>query len=137
MLSSIIVGITIIFIVLHLIYFITKKDYKKSYINIALFYKIFFIFLSVTVGFAILYHILAMEQVILRMNSGSMKPADDSFLTHLYFSGVTILSVGYGDLVPVGAARFFALIESSIGIILPTAYFIRTLGNSERSQQEE
>lgn len=48
--------------------------------------------------------------------------------SHLYFSGVTLLSVGYGDLVPVGSARFFALIQAAIGFLLPTAFFIRALG---------
>ncbi|MGE7979836.1 potassium channel family protein [Psychrobacillus sp. NPDC093200] len=54
----------------------------------------------------------------------------------IYFSGVTILSVGYGDLVPVGKARFFALIQAAIGLLLPTAFFIRALGEKEDSPGE-
>jgi hypothetical protein len=36
---------------------------------------------------------------------------------HLYFSGITYLTIGYGDLAPNGApARFLAVLEGAVGI---------------------
>jgi potassium channel LctB len=39
-------------------------------------------------------------------------------LSALYFSAVTATSVGYGDIVPGGAARVLAIVESITGLIL-------------------
>lgn len=44
---------------------------------------------------------------------------ETSFLKMLYFSGVTIATIGYGDIVPVSwAARILTILEAIIGIIL-------------------
>jgi hypothetical protein len=40
------------------------------------------------------------------------------FLSALYFSAVTATSVGYGDIVPAGAARLLAIAESVAGLII-------------------
>ena len=41
----------------------------------------------------------------------------NSFGAHLYFSGITFLTIGYGDLVPVAPLpRFFAVVEGAVGI---------------------
>jgi hypothetical protein len=36
----------------------------------------------------------------------------------VYFSAVTATSVGYGDIIPMGAARVLAIVESAAGLIL-------------------
>ena len=42
--------------------------------------------------------------------------ADDSFAAHLYFSGATFFTLGYGDLVPSGAwGRALSVVEAGIG----------------------
>jgi hypothetical protein len=40
------------------------------------------------------------------------------FLDLLYFSAITYTTVGYGDLVPVGALRVIAAVESLAGFVL-------------------
>ncbi|MEK7754824.1 MAG: ion channel [Acidobacteriota bacterium] len=40
-----------------------------------------------------------------------------SFASHLYFSGITFFTIGYGDLVPVEPVpRFLAVLEGALGI---------------------
>ncbi len=39
-------------------------------------------------------------------------------MSALYFSAVTATSVGYGDIVPAGAARLVAIAESAAGLVL-------------------
>ncbi len=131
MVSTILIGITILFIATNLYYFFTHKSYKKSYFDSAMFYKLFFVLLGVTLGFAVLYYVLSFNEVVLRINDPTGEPAEHTFLTMLYFSGVTILSVGYGDLVPVGSTRFFALIQAGLGLLLPAAYFMKALSGRE------
>jgi hypothetical protein len=36
----------------------------------------------------------------------------------MYFSAITYTTVGYGDLVPLGALRFLAAVESLAGFVL-------------------
>ncbi|MFT9849376.1 ion channel [Aneurinibacillus sp. REN35] len=49
----------------------------------------------------------------------------DRITRSFYFSAVTLLSVGYGDLSPFGAARGVAMLEAMIGYVLPAALVIR------------
>lgn len=92
--------------------------------------------LGVTLGFAFLYYFLSFDGDVVRVGTEEGKDGGENFLDYLYFSGVTLLSVGYGDLVPVGKARFFALLEAAIGFLLPTAFFIRALSGKGDNNEE-
>ncbi len=52
--------------------------------------------------------------------------------TSLYFSAVTLLSVGYGDIVPIGIGRWIAMVEALLGYALPAAFVVRTVMDVER-----
>lgn len=91
----------------------------------------------ITIGFGVVYYLLALEGPVLRVGTEDGENGGETFLDYLYFSGVTMLSVGYGDLVPVGTARFFALIQAGIGFLLPTAFFIRALSEKEDGHGKE
>nr|WP_143414590.1 ion channel [Halobacillus massiliensis] len=121
----------IIFILVNLVYFFSNKTYRKSYFSTALFLKLFFVSVGVVIGFAFLYYMMSFKSLVIVEGNDSMAPVDPSFSNFLYFSGVTMLSVGYGDYVPVGPSRFFSLIESSLGVLLPTAYFMKALDSSK------
>lgn len=129
MLPSLLISLTVIFVIGNLIYFFTNKTYKQSYFQAALFYKLFFVLLGLTFGFAGLYYLFSLEETVLKINDPTENAADVTFWNALYFSGVTILSVGYGDIVPVGSARFFALIQASLGLLLPSAYFLKAFSH--------
>lgn len=43
---------------------------------------------------------------------------------YVYFSFITMTAIGYGDLVPLGLARFFAIVQALIGYILPYAIIL-------------
>jgi inward rectifier potassium channel len=64
-------------------------------------------FLTVTVLFAALY----------RATGTVSLPATAGFLEYVYFSIVTFGTVGYGDIIPVGAGRAIAVAEIFCGIL--------------------
>ncbi|WP_117161620.1 potassium channel family protein [Paraliobacillus sp. X-1268] len=130
--SQFLVGLAILIIVFNLYYFFNNKAYKKSYFSTVLFMKLFFVLTGVMIGFALLYYALALQDVVLVQTITDKQPIDHSFWNLLYYSGVTLLSVGYGDMLPVGAARFFSLLEAAIGVLLPTAYFIKAIDHSKK-----
>ncbi|MFC7394596.1 ion channel [Scopulibacillus cellulosilyticus] len=45
----------------------------------------------------------------------------------LYFSAITLLSVGYGDITPFGWSRGVAILEAAIGYILPAVITVQYL----------
>ncbi|GGE55633.1 hypothetical protein GCM10011391_38310 [Pullulanibacillus camelliae] len=52
----------------------------------------------------------------------------DDLIRTLYFSAITLFSVGYGDVTPFEWSRMVAIIESTVGYILPaviTAQYLR------------
>ncbi len=53
----------------------------------------------------------------------------------LYFSAVTLLSVGYGDLTPIGIGRWIAIIEALIGYLMPAAFFVTTIVDYRESSK--
>jgi hypothetical protein len=68
------------------------------------------IFAIIIIGFAAIYFLLDIHEP-----GTKLAP---SFLTSLYFSVVTISSLGYGDVLPRGLARLFAALEVLSGLAI-------------------
>lgn len=51
----------------------------------------------------------------------------DRITKTLYFSAITLFSVGYGDITPVGWARMVAILEAAVGYILPVVITVQYL----------
>lgn len=131
MISTILIGLSLVFMTANLIHFFAGHRYERSYFQSSLFQKLFIAMAGIIFGFAVLYYALALETPVLRLNDEDGRESKGGFLEYLYFSGVTMLSVGYGNLVPVGPARFFAILQAGIGLLLPTAFFVRALHERE------
>ena len=76
-------------------------------------------------AFASIYYWAADSTTYLMRNDG--KPVTD-FVDALYFSGITLLTVGYGDIVPRGDFRFTAVAEVYGGTLFIFAFFTWGLG---------
>jgi potassium channel LctB len=88
-----------------------------------------FIYVTVMIGFGLIY--VLMEQNgsrILLENAGA---GGGTFFQRLetgfYFSAVTLFSVGYGDISPVGIGRMIAVLEALIGYTIPAAFVARAV----------
>lgn len=94
------------------------------------------LYLNIILSFAFIY--IGLEFFKL----GSIKdhylpPGNDStWINHLfdsiYFSAMTLFSVGQGDITPFGLARLAAIIEALIGSIMPATLVIRYFVFPER-----
>ncbi|GGH88955.1 potassium channel LctB [Pullulanibacillus pueri] len=49
------------------------------------------------------------------------------FTRTLYFSAITLFSVGYGDITPFEWSRMVAIIEATVGYILPAVITVQYL----------
>src|SRR6266852_1804952 len=81
--------------------------------------SLFRLWIEIVAVFAVVYWLLDWFTPPALLSGGGPLAADaGGFLSALYFSAVTATSVGYGDIVPTGPARAFAIVESAAGLIL-------------------
>jgi potassium channel LctB len=81
--------------------------------------RLFGTWLGLVIGCALLYWLVDLHPgAALREGGQPVGPAPAGLLTALYFSFVTALSVGYGDVVPIGGMRVLAVGESLFALLL-------------------
>ncbi len=110
---------------------------KESRFSSEIFYTLLIIYSIVILGFGLIYFILSFQQITL-VEHGELKQVSvfGSLIHSLYFSGVTLLTIGYGDIVPIGVGRFIALMEALIGYILPTAFVLRLVQTRKEHKED-
>ncbi len=84
---------------------------------------------TICIGFALLYLLFEVQDTSVILDHG-LQVSGDFYMkleTTFYFSAMTMFSVGYGELIPVGAGRIIATIQAFVGYTLPAAFVIRTV----------
>ncbi|APC47265.1 two pore domain potassium channel family protein [Virgibacillus halodenitrificans] len=114
-----------------------KIELKDSRFSSELFFTLFITYIVVIIGFGLVYFILSLQNTIL-VENGELREVGKlgSFIHSMYFSGVTILTIGYGDITPIGIGRLIAIAEALIGYILPAAFVLRVVELRGRSRDE-
>lgn len=123
---------------LRLLFFPARFKYKEvSFEN--------FVFLGITyavimIGFGILYLLLDMRGLYVfndvEMNAYASSDFLSKFGTSIYLSAVTLFSVGFGDVAPVGIGRLLAIIEALLGYTIPAAFVVRTFIDFDPSSRK-
>lgn len=94
---------------------------------------LFIVYSIIILGFGSIYFSLTISGVTVLMEGGH--PVKGSFLelseAVSYFSAVTLLSVGYGDITPVGLGRWLSIIEALVGYLLPAAFVLSTVVDTD------
>ncbi|WP_088014831.1 potassium channel family protein [Gottfriedia acidiceleris] len=100
---------------------------NKSLISINNYILLFLIYGTVLIGFSAVYFILERgPHPILIEHSIPIEGTNYHIMgLCLYFSAITLLSVGYGDIVPIGIGRWVAMIEALIGYTMPAAFVLQ------------
>lgn len=135
--TTFLIIITLGFIAGNTIYFFRQEVDEKGTFDPRFFLKLVLSMTGVLIGFSFLYYFLNTQGTILVYTLSGMQDIQPTYLDLLYFSGETLISVGYGDMVPVGPTRFFAILEAMIGVLLPTAFFVKTVTRRERKENEK
>jgi potassium channel LctB len=100
-----------------------KQITLENFLTLALIYAI------VMAGFGLLYYLLDHKGMIV-LTEDSRQQTDSSsekMTTTMYFSAITLFSVGYGDIAPVGIGRIIAVLEALIGYTIPAAFVTRAV----------
>jgi potassium channel LctB len=88
------------------------------------------IYVTVLVGFGLIYLLFSLNGDPLIKETGIVK-SKNIFETSFYFSAMTLFSVGHGDVVPLGLGRLIAVFEALIGYTLPAAFVARAVFDRE------
>ena len=111
-----------------------------SLLSVYKMFLLFLVYLTMITAFGSMYLSLIILDIPV-LQEGHVDLADMSLtpLTRvqsvLYFSAVTLLSVGYGDLTPIGIGRWIAIIEALIGYLMPAAFFVTTIVDYRESSK--
>jgi len=75
--------------------------------------------LGMAIGFGVMYWIAGLGGVGGLMESGTPEPMTlRGLLSAIYFSFITAMSVGYGDVLPTGSMRVLAIVEAIAGLLI-------------------
>ncbi|WP_299094668.1 potassium channel family protein [uncultured Metabacillus sp.] len=110
--------------------------FQKNFLSIETIIMITYLYLSLLIGFGMIYLICIQSNLVVLTEAGNSLTGDyfDKLATSLYFSAVTLFSVGYGDIVPIGIGRLLAVMEALIGYILPAVFLARTVIGMDNSK---
>jgi potassium channel LctB len=110
-----------------------RHEHRNNYVSLENLIFLFMIYVNVLVGFGLVYTIFEMKGSPVIMENGLSISGSffDVLGTTMYFSAITLLSVGYGDITPVGLGRSFAILEALIGYIIPAAFVVRSMVDYE------
>ncbi|MFD1040062.1 potassium channel family protein [Virgibacillus byunsanensis] len=132
-------AIICIILIVSLVRFIRggKMELRGRQFSIEIFYTLLLIYSTVILGFGLIYFILSFHHIML-VENGELRQVSvwGSLIHSIYFSGVTLLTIGYGDITPIGIGRFIALIEALIGYILPTAFVLRLVQSRQMDREQ-
>lgn len=136
---SVAIVLSVIGIAMSLYLLIKKQPTYGRKISIRHFVVLLFVYANVTIGFGVVYIALELSGIPVLKESDSLHT--DTFLhlieDVLYFSGVTLLTVGYGDIIPQGIGRWIAMIQALIGYLLPAAFVVTTIIHYEGRPQRQ
>ncbi|GGB57799.1 two pore domain potassium channel family protein [Virgibacillus dakarensis] len=114
-----------------------QVEMKEIRFSAEIFYTLLVIYAIVIIGFGLIYLILSFQHITL-IEGGELREVSviGSVIHSFYFSGVTLLTIGYGDITPVGIGRFIALVEALIGYVLPTAFVLKLVQYSQNNRND-
>ncbi|HZW67652.1 MAG TPA: potassium channel family protein [Pseudogracilibacillus sp.] len=113
-------------------HFLLLKELKtvrhEKTISVEVFYTFVIMYCIFIIGFGLIYFLLSLNQSILIENVLRYEGEVDYLrkLFHsIYFSGVTLLTIGYGDVTPIGIGRIIAIVQALFGYVLPTSFVLK------------
>ncbi|CAM3859059.1 potassium channel family protein [Mesobacillus zeae] len=133
MLSYLLISVIILCIIMSLRTLFIPNRIKGKKISFENFVVLTCIYATVMIGFGLIYFLIEERGVTLLLEGPQVKSvtALSKLATSLYFSAVTLFSVGYGDIAPVGIGRLIAVVEALIGYTIPAAFVARTVIDRE------
>lgn len=97
------------------------------------------LYATILIGFALIYLLFELQNHSVILDNGKRVEGDffQQLQTSFYFSAMTMFSVGYGDISPIGMGRMVATIQAFVGYALPVAFVIRTVSELDKHERNK
>lgn len=120
---------------LRTLFFSSKLKYKHVSFDNFLFLG--FTYTVIMVGFGLLFMLLEIKGFQVIMEHGSILNGSyfEKLGTSMYVSAITLFSVGYGDVVPVGMGRSLVMVEALLGYTIPAAFVVKSVLDLDQGNQ--
>ncbi len=113
-----------------------RRDAIRGRFSFDQFYILVMVYITLMIGYGLIYFLLSQKGIPVLDEGYWQGHSQLDRLGHaIYFSGVTLMTVGYGDVSPIGIGKYIALSEAMLGYILPSAFFVRVLNDANRSNK--
>jgi hypothetical protein len=100
--------------------------------------KLIVIWFGMIIVFGLTYWIAGVGMGMgLQAGNNVIKADGPGFVTAIYFSFVTALSIGYGDVVPLGWFRLLAIIEGAAGLLIFGCVISKLVSRRQEELTEE
>jgi potassium channel LctB len=102
---------------------------KGKFVSVENFLYLAFVYLTILIGFGLIYILLETKghEVLIEMYPQPTESFAERLGTYIYFSAITLFSVGYGDIAPIGVGRIIVIIEALIGYTIPAAFVAKAM----------
>ncbi|OLO28233.1 ion transporter [Alkalihalophilus pseudofirmus] len=124
-----VISIAVLGVLMSILLLLKNRPLRGQALSLRNFVVLFTVYITITVGFGLLY--MALEMAGFTVLTEGKRHVGGSVLHLLedtmYFSAVTLLSVGYGDIAPLGFGRPIAMVQALIGYVLPAAFVVTTV----------
>lgn len=106
-------------------------------ISLQRFVVLILVYATVMAGFGLIYLVLELMGLPILMEDNKMHHETYFHLVEdvLYFSAVTLMTVGYGDITPQGIGRWIAMVQALIGYLLPAAFVVTAVFYREKKPE--
>ena len=134
MLYIISLAFTIYCIVMSLKTIFIPNTIKGKLVSFENFMYLTFVYITILLGFGLIYILLETKghQVLIEQYPTKAEDFVERLGMYIYFSAVTLFSVGYGDIAPIGIGRLIAMVEALIGYTIPAAFVAKAVFDFER-----
>jgi potassium channel LctB len=107
---------------------------KGRWVSIENFLYLISLYATIMIGFGLIYILLDLHGLVVLIDGTNYIEAGflERLETGFYFSAVTLFSVGYGDISPIGIGRMIAVMEALIGYVIPAAFVARVVFDAEK-----
>lgn len=100
--------------------------------------RLIVVWFGMIVVFGLIYWIAGVGMGMgLQAGNSAVKADGQGFVTAIYFSFVTALSIGYGDVVPLGWFRLVAIIEGAAGLLIFGCVISKLVSRRQEELTEE
>jgi potassium channel LctB len=92
------------------------------------------LYATIMIGFGLIFILLEFNGNAVILENGRVLQGDffKKLETSIYFSTITLFSVGYGDIVPIGIGRIVVVLEALVGYTIPAAFVAKAVFDVEK-----